>query len=221
MSPASRKEVEHQLKTAQQLGHVRQVKYLLAILAVMDGQSFAQVALLLRVHEKTVVAWVRLFCCYGLQSAPRNKPTGRLPKRPPPQKATLATLLDAGPVKAGFRGACWRSPLVQQLIGDRFGVFYRLFSIAQLLKNLGLSYQKPPSSLQKLERPLYMPLAYNLHGSRSMGWSTTQSSSRRAGHGGSEEARGPPQAIGTAGAAMRKTWCAHRGEQSPNFVASP
>ena len=41
-----RKAVEHQLKTAQQLGNVRQVKYLLAILAVMDGQSLAQVALL-------------------------------------------------------------------------------------------------------------------------------------------------------------------------------
>jgi hypothetical protein len=63
MSPSYRKEVEHPLKTAQQLGHVHQVKYFLAILAVMDGQSFAQIALLLRVHEKTVVAWVRTFCC--------------------------------------------------------------------------------------------------------------------------------------------------------------
>ena len=63
MSPSYRKAVEQQLKTAQQLGHVRQVKYLLALLAVRDGQSFAQIALLLRVHEKTVVAWVRTFCC--------------------------------------------------------------------------------------------------------------------------------------------------------------
>jgi hypothetical protein len=86
MSPSDRKEVEHQLKTAQQLGHVRQVKYLLAILAILDGQSFAQVALLLRVHEKTVVAWVRMFCCYGIKGAPRNKPTGRPPKLTPTQK---------------------------------------------------------------------------------------------------------------------------------------
>ena len=55
-----RKAVERHLKTAQQLGNLRQVKYLLAILAVMDGQSFAEVALVLRVHEKTVAAWVRL-----------------------------------------------------------------------------------------------------------------------------------------------------------------
>jgi len=80
ISASYRKDVERHLKTAQHLGHVRQVKYLLAILAVMDGQSFAQVALVLRVHEKTIAAWVRMFCCSGLQGAPRHKPTGHPPK---------------------------------------------------------------------------------------------------------------------------------------------
>jgi transposase len=142
MSPSHRKEVERQLKTAQQLGSLRQVKYLLAILAVIDGQSVAQIALILRVHEKTVTTWVRVFCCYGITGAPRKKPTGRPPKLTPTQKATLATLLDEGPAKAGFSGACWRSPMSQQLICDRFGVFYNVFYIAQLLKQLGFSYQK-------------------------------------------------------------------------------
>ena len=63
LSASYRKDVERHLKTAQRLGHVRQVKYLLAILAVVDGQSFAQVALVLHVHETTVATWVRLFCC--------------------------------------------------------------------------------------------------------------------------------------------------------------
>jgi transposase len=142
MSPSHRKEVERQLKTAPQLGSLRQVKYLLAILAVIDGQSVAQIALILRVHEKTVATWIRVFCCYGITGAPRKKPTGRPPKLTPTQKATLATLLDEGPVKAGFSGACWRSPMIQQLIYDRFGVFYNVFYIAQLLKQLGFSYQK-------------------------------------------------------------------------------
>ena len=77
ISASHRKEVERHLKTAQRLGQVRQVKYLLAILAVVDGQSFAQVAWVLHVHEQTVATWVRLFCCYGPQDAPRQKPTGR------------------------------------------------------------------------------------------------------------------------------------------------
>src|SRR5713101_10051865 len=136
ISTAYRKAVEHHLQTAQHLGHVRQVKYLLAILAVIDGQSFAQVALVLRVHEKTVATWVRVFCCYGPQGAPRHKPPGRPPKLPPTQTAALVALIEEGPVKAGFGDACWRSPMSQQVISDRFSVLYNVFSLAQLLKNL-------------------------------------------------------------------------------------
>jgi transposase len=142
MSPAYRKEVEHQLKTAQHLGNRRQVQYFLAILAVMDGQSLAQVALVLRVHEKTVAAWVCAFCCHGLQGAPHKKPSGRPPKLTPTQQEALAELIEEGPVQAGFSGACWRSPMIQALLYDRFGVFYNVFYIAQLLKNLGFSFQK-------------------------------------------------------------------------------
>jgi hypothetical protein len=75
MSPSYRKAVEHQRKTVQHLGNLRQVTYGLAILAIMDGQSCAQVAVVLRVHEKTVVAWVCAFCCSGLQGAPRAPAT--------------------------------------------------------------------------------------------------------------------------------------------------
>ena len=106
ISAPYRKAVEDHLKTAQHLGHLRRVKHLLAILAVVDGQSFAQVALVLRVHEKTVATWFSTFCCSGLQDTPRTKPTGRPPKLTPTQKATLATWIEAGPVKAGFSGAC-------------------------------------------------------------------------------------------------------------------
>ena len=132
-----RRAVERQLQTAPPLGHLRQVKFLRAILAVLDGQSCAEVALVLRVHAKTVAAWVRGFCCDGLKGAPRKQPTGRPPKLTPTQKAALARLMDKGPVKAGFSGACWRSPMIQPLIDDRCGVFYHVVSISQVLKHLG------------------------------------------------------------------------------------
>jgi transposase len=134
--------VEHQLKTARRLGQLRQVQHWLAILAVMDGQSFAEVALVWHVHEKTVAAWVHVFCRYGLKGAPRQKPTGRPPKLTPTPQEALARLLDEGPVQAGFSGACWRSPMLQPMLYERFGVFYSVFYIAQLLRNLGFSYQK-------------------------------------------------------------------------------
>jgi transposase len=137
-----RKELEQKLKTAQRLGDLRQAKYLLAILAVADGQSLEQVALILKVTPKTVREWIRLFLVYGIKGPRRKKPTGRPPKLTPRQKDELAQLIEAGPVKAGFTAACWRSPMIQRLIYERFGVYYNVFYIAQLLQNLGFSYQK-------------------------------------------------------------------------------
>ena len=52
MSASSRKAVECRMKTAQRRGQLRQVKYCLAILAVVEGQSVAQVALVLRVPRR-------------------------------------------------------------------------------------------------------------------------------------------------------------------------
>jgi hypothetical protein len=63
LSATYRKEVERYLRTAQRLGYMRQTKYFLAILAVMDGQHIAQVALVWRGPEKTVMTWLREFCC--------------------------------------------------------------------------------------------------------------------------------------------------------------
>ncbi len=142
ISPRYRKELEQQLRTAQQLGDLRRTKYLLAMLAVMDGQSFEAVASVLKLTLKTVGEWVRLFLCYGVAGAPRRKPRGRAPKLTPDQKQELARLIEAGPQACGFSGGCWRSPMIQHLIKERFGVFYNVFYIAQLLKNLGFSFQK-------------------------------------------------------------------------------
>ena len=94
ISASYRKEVERHLKTAQHLGHLRQVKYLLAILAVLDDQSFAQVALVLRVHEKTVAPWGHLGCCAGIQGAPPPTPTGRPPHLTPTPPARSPRYVD-------------------------------------------------------------------------------------------------------------------------------
>ena len=89
IAASSRQQVEDHLQTAQRLGHVRQVKYFLAILAILDGHSVAQVAGVLRVHEKTVVNWVCAFCCYGLDGGPHKKSTGRPPEADPaPERGT-------------------------------------------------------------------------------------------------------------------------------------
>ena len=142
LSRRQRQELERQLHMAQQVGQLHDVTCRLALLAVTDGQSCEEVALTLRVTPKTVHQWMRRLLVQGLHGLQRKKSPGRPPKLTKAQKHALAALIEAGPVQAGFASACWRSPMIQQLIYARFGVFYNVFYIAQLLKNLGFSYQK-------------------------------------------------------------------------------
>ena len=42
----------------------------------------------------------------------------------------------------GFSGFCWRTPMIQHLVLQKFGVFYSARYLSELLKNMGFSYQK-------------------------------------------------------------------------------
>lgn len=51
-------------------------------------------------------------------------------------------MITEGPSAAGYPGACWRTPMMQHLIYEKFGIWYAVNDLSQLLKNLGFSYQK-------------------------------------------------------------------------------
>ncbi|MBA2526991.1 MAG: IS630 family transposase [Pyrinomonadaceae bacterium] len=127
---------------AQQLGDLRLVKFILTILAVVHYQETEQAALVLQLSVAQIEAYVHKFLCYGVPGVVFKKPSGRRPKLTKEQQRELCRRLEAGPQACDFGGACWRSPMIQQLIKDRFGVSYSVFYIAELLKSLGFSYQK-------------------------------------------------------------------------------
>ena len=54
----------------------------------------------------------------------------------------MIQLIKEGPEKLGFPGSCWRTPMLQHLIKERFGVFYSVKYLSEYLKSLGFSYQK-------------------------------------------------------------------------------
>jgi transposase len=54
----------------------------------------------------------------------------------------LAKLIERGPEKAGYDCGCWDTVLIQDLIYTRFGAEYTPHYVAELLKNMGFSYQK-------------------------------------------------------------------------------
>ena len=130
------------MQSARRKGNIKSFNRCCAILSISDDKDCSEVAAILNVSEETVCNWFMLFIHEGIASLTPKKSPGRPKKLNKEQQNELGQLIDAGPTKAGFPGACWRSPMIQDLIRRKFGQFYCVAYIAQLLRTLGFSYQK-------------------------------------------------------------------------------
>ena len=112
------------------------------ILRLAEGDSCAQVAALLRVSVRAVERWRVLFLSKGTSGLPLAQASGAVSKLTKEQRQKLYELILAGPQASGYSSACWRSPMIAELIVRRFGVNYHPYYIAELLRSIGLSWQK-------------------------------------------------------------------------------
>jgi transposase len=134
--------LKEMLKRAEHRGDLRTVKRVDAILCVIDGYSYSVVASILNVCEESIRLWFKALLLNGPDGLKSSKSPGRPSKLTKKQRTQLDEIITNGPAAAGYPGACWRSPMIQHLISERFGVFYSVTYIVQLLKNMGFSYQK-------------------------------------------------------------------------------
>jgi transposase len=136
------KKLENMLQQAEHKGDLRTAKRVMAIIAVGSNIEDSKISLVLKVCEESIRLWINRFLSKGIEGLKSKKIPGKPPKLTKSQKRELDRIITEGPVKAGFSGACWRSPMIQSLIYEKFNVFYSVNYIAQLLKNMGFSYQK-------------------------------------------------------------------------------
>ena len=130
------------LATAYTSGQLRLYRRIQALLYVVDGKDVAEVAELLQLAEQTVRNYVHAFLVQAAESLRYQPPPGRPPRLTKTQRKELAELITAGPEAAGFASACWTTPLVAELVQKRFGIEYHPHYLAELLHELGFSYQK-------------------------------------------------------------------------------
>jgi len=130
------------LHQAYAVGHLRLIKRIHAVLYIVEGKPVAQVAEILALSEQAVRNYVKAFVLKGLNSLVYHHPPGRPPKLTKTQRKELAEWIDAGPEQAGYDCGCWDTSLIQDLIQKRFGVEYTPHYLAQLLNNMGFSYQR-------------------------------------------------------------------------------
>lgn len=142
LTKAQRETLKNKLQAARVSGNLSLLTHVMAILALAEGQTVEQVAKTLHVSEEGTRSWLKKYLLLGVAGLYCRKPSGRPPKLTKSQKQELSRTIDKGPAKAGYVGNCWRSPMIQELVLDRFGVLYSVKYISQLLKNMGFSFQK-------------------------------------------------------------------------------
>lgn len=142
LSGKTRNRLSELYQKAETDGDLSAVKRFAAVTAVFSGETVLSVCRILKVTGESVRQWITKVILYGPKSLISKKIPGRKPRLSKSQKRELDRIICDGPEKSGFSGACWRSPMIQTLIYNKFGVFYAVHYISQLLKNMGFSFQK-------------------------------------------------------------------------------
>jgi transposase len=142
LNPELRQQVIAKSQSALHKGDRRLCKRSMAILDVVDGLPIETIAERLVLSERSIHDYLVSFLHKGLASLVYQRPPGRPARLTSTQRKTLGELIDGGPEAAGYDCGCWTTALLQDLIEHRFGVSYDVFYMAELLKNLGFSYQK-------------------------------------------------------------------------------
>lgn len=136
------KELEQQLHKAYDKGNIRLVRRIAALLAIARGEGLSQVEEQWNLSHQTVYHWLDAFVRQGQESLVYAKPSGRPARLTKQQKQQLYETVKGGPEAVGYACGCWTTCLIQEWIYQQFGVLYSRYYVAELLHNLGLSYQK-------------------------------------------------------------------------------
>lgn len=140
------KRIVNQLHTkvnlAKDIGDIKMARKAQGLLGVLAGTSYEEIAAILCVSTEAIRLWVSDLLVDGVQSISSKKSPGRPARLTKAQKKQLKQAVKDGPEASGYASGCWNSAMVQNYIHKNFGVFYSTAYIAQLLKNIGMTYQK-------------------------------------------------------------------------------
>lgn len=134
--------LEEKVSLACERGDLQAFRRAQGILGVLRGDLYEDIAQIVGVTVETIRLWTNSFLVDGLRSLKFKKSRGRPPKLTKEQKRQLKQAIKAGPEAAGYTSGCWNSAIVQDFIQKTFSAFFSVHYIAELLKSIGMSYQK-------------------------------------------------------------------------------
>ena len=121
---------------------------LLAAIAYKNGVTQTELAEWYDVQRRTIYSWLkRLDTDESLETAVSDdKRTGRKRKLSESQQEEFEATVHEPPREVGIDAPAWTPVLAQDFLDETYGVEYSIPSCRRLLKEAGLSYQKPRRS---------------------------------------------------------------------------
>lgn len=123
-----------------------------AVLGYIQGKTAIELSEDLNVARSAINQWNRWFETKGTEGLQSRKPPGAAPRLSDKQRQELVTLIEAGPIEAGYQTGIWTGPMIGDFIRKRFGITYHNHHIPRLLHSLGFSVQRPRRRLAKADR---------------------------------------------------------------------
>lgn len=122
-----------------------------AVQGYIGGKSVIKLSEDLDVTRGAINRWLQWFQAQGAEGLRTSKPTGVSPLLTNEQFEQLISLIEGGPIAAGFSTGLWTGPMIGELIRMRFGVKYHNHYIPCLLHKLGFSVQRPRRRLARAD----------------------------------------------------------------------
>jgi transposase len=107
------------------------------------GWSGKAIAEALKASQAAVSTWLKRARTGGVEALHRHPPPGRVPKLTAEQRAHLPALVAKGAEAYDFIGDVWTTKRVAAVIWRTFGVRYHPAHVSRLVRQQGLSLQKP------------------------------------------------------------------------------
>ena len=114
-----------------------------AVRAYIDGRRVIEIAAELGVTRGSVNRWIQWYNADHVEGLRASIAEGPAPKLTDEQREALGTIIELGPMQAGYQSGVWTGPMIGDLIAERFGVRYHNHHIPRLLHQMRFSVQRP------------------------------------------------------------------------------
>ncbi len=139
----TQKRLQKKLKIVLNFGNINLIKKVSVLYLLAIGTPMEVITELWCVTEKTIYNWRNEFLyksmeCFANVKRGKGQPA-RLTRE---QKEELKKIIIEGPQTVGFHRSTWAAMMIHELILKKYKVSYNRHYICDLLKQIGLTYQK-------------------------------------------------------------------------------